>query len=178
MKSSARTVSFARASWRSGGSLRRDGHSGSAPPESLRAPYRPVENMATTVGLGFACQLAYRVQSQSDVHATPLASDSCFEELPDGTVRLLPAPVHGLWNWDQYALGAHVLLDLLATVAEHLPMLTWRTGLAGVRDALESSRASDPNKHADPEAVVRASGLQSVSTEADEDDAAEPEGGD
>ena len=60
-----------------------------------------VEVMAKEVGLDFAYQLAYRIQSRSDVHATPLAADSCYQQHEDGTLRLLRQPLHGLATWDQ-----------------------------------------------------------------------------
>ena len=106
--------------------------------------------MATAVGLGFAYQLAYRVQSQSDVHATPLAVDSCYERMADGTLRLLPEPTHALAPFNQYALAAHVLRDLLAIVNDHLPGLMWQTALTGITDALNAMRASDPTRSDDP----------------------------
>jgi len=64
----------------------------------------------------------------------------------DGEVRLLPMPRHGLSAYDQYQVGAHLLLDLLAVVSDHETGLLWKSGLAGVRDALDASRASDPRR--------------------------------
>lgn len=115
-----------------------------------------VETMATQIGAGFAYQLAYRVQSQSDVHATPLAADSCYEQLPDGRLRLRAAPAHALSGFDQYALGAHTLRDLLAAVDEHLPGFMWRNGLEGITSALLGAQESDPRRSDDPAGVLAA----------------------
>ncbi len=102
-----------------------------------------IEQMAHDAGLGFPYQFAYRVQSQVDVHASILAAEAAFDKTDEGDVRLLPMARHGLADYDQVQLGAHVLLDLLAVVSAHLEALFWESGLAGVRDALEASRASD-----------------------------------
>ena len=109
-----------------------------------------VEQMAAQIGLGFAYQLAYRTQSQSDVHATTVAADSCYERMPDGRLRLLPAPQHALRGYDQYELGAHMLRDLLATTNQHVRSFLWATGLDGITAALNTMRESDPRKYTDP----------------------------
>lgn len=115
-----------------------------------------VETMASEIGAGFAYQLAYRVQSQSDVHATPLAADTAYEQLPDGRLRLRAAPAHALSEIDQYALGAHTLRDLLAAVDEHLPGFMWRNGLEGITAALLGAQESDPRRSDDPAGVLAA----------------------
>lgn len=115
-----------------------------------------IETMAEDVGVAFAYQLAYRIQSQSDVHATALAVDTCYDHDESGVLRLRSTPQPGLAQYDQYALAAHLLLDLLTVTANHqsLRALMWRTGLAGIRDALVATRASDPRRNADPARVV------------------------
>jgi hypothetical protein len=105
-----------------------------------------LEQMAQGLGLEFPYAYGYRVQSQVDVHATPHAVDACYERLPDGKLRLRPAPVRSLRQYDLYALGAHLLRDVLAVASDHLPGLRWRTGLEGITDALNAERQSDPRK--------------------------------
>lgn len=109
-----------------------------------------VETMAAQIDAGFAYQAAYRLQSQSDVHATPLAADTCYEQLPDGGLRLPAAPSHALSEFDQYALGAHALHDLLAAVDEHLPGFLWRKGLEEIAAALPGGQESDPRRSDNP----------------------------
>lgn len=109
---------------------------------------RQVEVMAEQIGAEFAYQLGYRTQSHADVHVTPLAVDSCYEQLPDGRLRLLPASVHSLSQYDQYELGAHLLRDVFAVTAAHLPNLMWRSGIEGITAALNESRKSDPRHRA------------------------------
>jgi hypothetical protein len=81
-------------------------------------------------------------------------SDSHYERLDDGTLRLHTSPVHGLSAFDQYALAAHALRDVLSMVNGHMPGLLWATGLKGATDALEGLRRSDPHKSQDPLAVL------------------------
>lgn len=132
-----------------------------------------VEQMAAQIGLGFAYQLAYRTQSQVDVHATTVAVDSCYERLPDGRLRLLPAPVHALSSYDQYEIGAHMLRDLLATTNAHVRSFLWTTGLDGITAALNSLRESDPRKYAEPgRHIVQSSEAVDDSDEARSEDAA------
>lgn len=109
-----------------------------------------IEVMASEIGAGFGYQLGYRTQSQSDVHATPLSVDVVYGRLDDGTLRILPVPGHALGEYDQYELAALALRDLLATVAEHMPALMWRSGIEGITAALIAARDSDPRKHEDP----------------------------
>ncbi len=138
-----------------------------------------VEQMAAQIGLGFAYQLAYRTQSQLDVHATTAAVDSCYEQMPDGTLRLLPAPQHALHGYDQYELGAHMLRDLLATTNQHVRSFLWTTGLEGVTAALNALRESDPRKYAEPAHRIvqsaEAAGAGSDDTDTPADGTAEPE---
>lgn len=109
-----------------------------------------VEQMATQLGLGFAYQLAYRSQSQFDVHATTLAVDSCYDQLPSGELGIRRTPVHALAEFNQYELGAHTLRDLLATTNAHVRSFLWTTGLDAITGALEALRESDPRKYTDP----------------------------
>lgn len=129
-----------------------------------------VEQMAAQTDLAFAYQLAYRLQSESDVHATPVAADSCYERLPDNRLRLRPAPVHSLQSHGPYELGAHMLRDLLATTNGHVRSFLWATGLEGVTDALQGLSKSDPRRFADPAAHMRAASEEQPA----EDAAAEP----
>jgi Family of unknown function (DUF5677) len=115
-----------------------------------------IEGMASEIGAGFGYQLAYRTQSQADIHATPLAVDNCYERLPDGRLRLRAVPDHALPGFDQYAIGAVTLLQLLDAVDRHLPALMWRNGLVGVNAALTGAHESDPRKAEDEAGVLLA----------------------
>jgi hypothetical protein len=106
-----------------------------------------LEQMAGKVGFTFPYEFAYRTQSQADVHASALAVDACYERLPDGKLRVRPAPARSLPQYELYALGAHLLRDVLAVTSDHLPGLLWRTGLGGITDALNAERQSDPRKY-------------------------------
>jgi hypothetical protein len=72
---------------------------------------------------------------------------------------LLPAPSHALIEYDQYALGAHTLRDLLAITDKHLPGFLWSLGLEGITDALNAARKSDPRNDTDPVLVVARRGV-------------------
>jgi hypothetical protein len=109
-----------------------------------------VEQMAAEVGLGLAYQLAYRTQSEADVHATTLAVDNCYERIEGDRLRLLPRPRHALDAYDQYELGAHMLRDLLATTNDHVRSFLWTSGIEGTTAALNAARESDPRTAADP----------------------------
>jgi hypothetical protein len=106
----------------------------------------PIEVMAAEGGVLFGYQLAYRPQSQSDVHANPLAVDASYEQQDDGMLRLRPRPLHSLAQFNQYEFGAYVLRDLLSLVSDHMPGFLWRTGLEGITAAMITSRESDPRK--------------------------------
>jgi hypothetical protein len=109
-----------------------------------------IETMAAQIGAGFAYQFAYRTQSQSDVHATPLSADVAYDQADNGTLNLRNTPLHALSGYDQYELGALALRDLLSAADEHLPGLMWSSGLEGVTAALTAARESDLRKHAEP----------------------------
>lgn len=77
----------------------------------------PIEQMAAQVGLTFAYELGYRMQSQAGVHATALAVDNALIRNEDGSIMIRPDPDFGLSSYDSYQLGAHMLLDLLRPTA-------------------------------------------------------------
>jgi len=104
----------------------------------------PLEQMAAHVGLGFAYDLAYRLQSQADVHATALVVDNTLTRREDGSIMLRPEPDFGLSAYDSYQIGAHLLLDLLRPVDERWPSLGWGPVLDAAADSLEAIRRSDP----------------------------------
>jgi Family of unknown function (DUF5677) len=98
-----------------------------------------LESMAKRVGMGFGYSLAYRVQSQTDVHATALAVDSVFEDAcaSDPGPRIRETPRSALHSYNAYQLGAHLLLDVLRPVAERLPELAWEEPLAEIDRRLQ-----------------------------------------
>jgi len=102
-----------------------------------------LEGMAREIGLGFAYSLAYRMQSQADVHATPLAIDSCFDERPgDPGPRLRSVPQHALSLYDPYVIGAHLLLDILRPLGQRVPELASERDLAAIEQRLQRLAAS------------------------------------
>jgi len=108
-------------------------------------PVPSLELMAREIGVGFAYSFAYRLQSQTDVHATPLAIDSVFEE-PDASEpgpRIRPIPRHALQGFDLYLAGAHLLLDILGPLSERVPELDWKDALLKIQMRLRDSRDAD-----------------------------------
>jgi hypothetical protein len=97
-----------------------------------------LEAMAKSVGLGFVYSFSYRLQSKNDVHATPLAVDNVYDTTDEGLV-IRPMPRYSLESYDSYAVGAHLLLDLLAPLAERMPELGWQTTHEMVRETLAAN---------------------------------------
>jgi Family of unknown function (DUF5677) len=103
----------------------------------------PLEQMAQAVELELAYQTAYRLDSQSAVHATGMAVNHAYDEAEQGYV-LRPAPHLALAGIDSYALGAHLLLDLLVDIASQIPELGWMPMLELVREMQRAITAADP----------------------------------
>jgi hypothetical protein len=103
-----------------------------------------LEQMAARVGLGFAYDLAYRMASQADIHATALAVDNALTRLDDGSILIRSEPDFGLSSYDSYELGAHLFLDLVRPVAEHWPDLGWGPMLDAVAESLEAIKRAHP----------------------------------
>ena len=86
-----------------------------------------LQAMAREVDLEFAYSFAYRLQSQTDVHATPLSIDAVFEV--DSTFepgpKLRDVPANALRSYDLYRAGGHLLIDLLRPVVDRIPELGW-----------------------------------------------------
>jgi len=92
-----------------------------------------LEEMAGDLGLEFVYSFAYRLLSQTDVHATALAVDSVYEDgigAGDPGRRLRPAPRHAMQGFDLYQSGAHLLLDILVLLSNQMPELEW-SGILG-----------------------------------------------
>ena len=102
--------------------------------------------MARDVGMAFSYSFTYRVQSQTDVHATPLAIDAVYEDASpspaDPGMRLRPRPRHAMSEWDLYASGAHLLIDILRPVAERIPELGWTDALEDITTRLQAHIAA------------------------------------
>jgi hypothetical protein len=99
-----------------------------------------VEGMAHELGLRGAYSIAYRVMSQTDVHATALAVDAVFEDEPrpsDPGRRLREAPRRALPNLDLYAAGARLLVDILEPLVNQMPELGWAEMLTEFSDRLK-----------------------------------------
>lgn len=117
----------------------------------------PVEQMAAKVGLKFAYDVGYRLQSQADVHATALSVDNALIRNEDGSIMLRPEPDFGLSAYDSYQLGAHMLLDLLRPTAAQWPDLGWGPVLDAVDASLDAIKKADPAwrpRSGEPEAVA------------------------
>jgi hypothetical protein len=104
----------------------------------------PIEQMAARVGLRFAYDLAYRLQSQADVHATALVVDNTLIRHEDGSIMIRPEPDFGLSSYDSYQVGAHLLLDLLRPIDEQWPDLGWGPVLNAAAGSLDAIKKSDP----------------------------------
>jgi hypothetical protein len=101
-----------------------------------------IEQMAADVGLEFAYNTQYRLDSQGSVHATPTAVNFAYEPVEAGSmVRAVPA--HALAGIDSYALAAHILLDLLVDTGKDIPELGWMPHLEVVSDTLTRIRKAD-----------------------------------
>ncbi len=113
-------------------------------PKRRESRMPPVEQMAAHVDLKFAYNLAYRMQSQADVHATALAVDNALIRNEDGSIMLRAQPDFGLSNYESYQLGAHILLGLLRPAANQWPDLGWGSVLDAVAASLDAIMKSDP----------------------------------
>lgn len=102
-----------------------------------------IEEMAEKVDLAFAYNTEYRLDSQSAVHATGMAIDNAFEGVDAGyLVRAEPHLMMG--GIDSYAIGAHVLLDILLHAAREIPELGWMPHLELVQRTLKEITATNP----------------------------------
>ena len=102
-----------------------------------------IEAMAKLADLDFVYGYAFRLLSQIDVHATPAAVDSAFDQTDEGP-RLRPIPRFGLEGYDSYLVGAHLLLDILQPLAERLPELGWQPSTSLVSETLAAISRADP----------------------------------
>jgi hypothetical protein len=112
------------------------GDDGFKPPPTL-------EQMAKEAGLAFPYSVAYRLQSQADVHATALAIDKTIERTSEG-LRLRDKPALGLDEFDSYQIASHLLLDLVRPLAERWPALEWAPTLDAVEETLTAIARADP----------------------------------
>jgi hypothetical protein len=113
-----------------------------------------IEEMAENVDLAFAYNTAYRLDSQSAVHATGMAVADAFEEVAEGyLVRAEPHLMMG--GIDSYAIGVHVLLDILLHAAREIPELGWMPHLELVQTTLKAITATHPESET---AKARAAG--------------------
>lgn len=114
-------------------------------PKRERAEGLPsVEQMAAKTGLSFPYNLAYRLQSQADVHATALVVDNTLVKPEEGRIQIREEPDFSLSAYDSYQVAAHLYLDLLRPVAERWPALAWEPVLKAVEEALTAIRKADP----------------------------------
>jgi hypothetical protein len=110
-----------------------------------REPSLPsIEQMAKQTGLTFAYDLAYRLQSQADVHATALVVDNTLVRQEDGRIGIREDPIFSLAAYDSYQTAAHIFLDLVRPVSERWPDLGWEGTFQGIEDALTATRHADP----------------------------------
>lgn len=115
---------------------------------ALKKKKRPavptIEQRAKDTDLKFAYDLGYRLSSQADLHATPLVVDYTLQQ-ENGTISVREQPLFSLGAFDSYAVGAHLLLDLLRPVGERWPRLQWEPHLDAIQSTLEAVRAADPD---------------------------------
>lgn len=131
------------------------GYAGDGAPLSKRAATEAgervpsLEAMAESVGLGFAYAYGYRIMSQADVHATPLAINNSFEEADEQGNWVRPMPRYALDGYDPYSVGAHLLLDIVRPLADRIPELGWEISIAMISQHLQELSdavlASPPN---------------------------------
>lgn len=102
-----------------------------------------VEEMAGDVGLSLAYNIAYRIDSQSGVHAAGMAINNVYDSVAEGNlVRLVPHVTLGV---DSYGFGASILLDLLSDADSVIPELGWTRHLELVQTTLQATSAADPD---------------------------------
>ena len=111
-------------------------------PKKQKSGLPPLKQMADEVGLGFAYDLAYRLQSQADVHATALVIDGTLTKDDSGLMMIRTEPDFGLSNYDSYELGAHFLLDLLRPISERWPDPGWGSVFDAVQQSLAAIKES------------------------------------
>lgn len=104
----------------------------------------PIEQMAAKTGLAFAYNLAYRLQSQADIHATALVVDNTLVRQENGRIGIREQPDFSLSAYDSYQVGAHIYLDLVRLVAERWPALGWEATLKGIEETLTATKRADP----------------------------------
>jgi Family of unknown function (DUF5677) len=103
-----------------------------------------LEDMAGDLGLEFVYSFAYRLLSQTDVHATALAVDAVYEDdvgHGDPGRRLRAAPRHAMQGFDPYQSGAHVLVDILVMLSAQMPELGWSATLADFNRRIQIAAA-------------------------------------
>lgn len=120
-----------------------------------------VEEMAEKVELEFAYNTQYRLDSQSAVHASGMAVNHVYDEVDEGYL-VRPVPHLAMAGIESYAIGAHILLDVLMGAARDIPELGWMPHLELVQKTLREITASDPEsesaKHRAAEAETETSG--------------------
>jgi len=129
------------------------------PLKKKKRPSLPsVEQMAKETDLKFAYDLGYRLSSQADLHATPLVVDYTLQE-ENGTISVREEPLFSLGHFDSYAIGAHLLLDLLRPISDRWPDLQWGPHFDAVQTTLEAVRAADPDSQSYKDKAVAKSEL-------------------
>ena len=105
----------------------------------------PIEQMAAQAGLLFPYNLAYRLQSQADVHATALVVDNTLVRPENGgRIQIRDEPDFSLSAFDSYQVVAHLYLDLIRPLSERWPALGWEPMLKAVEETLLAIRKADP----------------------------------
>ncbi len=113
-----------------------------------------VEEMAGKVELASAYNTAYRLDSQSAVHASGTAINNVFAEVEEGYL-VRDEPHLMMRGIDSYAIGAHILLDILSDTARDIPELGWEPHLELVQKTLKAITAANPESET---AKTRAAG--------------------
>jgi uncharacterized protein DUF5677 len=115
------------------------------PLKKRKRPSLPtLEQMAAETDLSLPYNLPYRLSSQGEIHATPLLVNYTLERGDDG-VTVREQPGFSMEGWESYAVGAHLLLDLLRPIAVRWPELEWGPQFDAVQTTLEAMRAADPD---------------------------------
>ncbi len=92
------------------------------------------------------------------MHASGTAINNAFAEVEDG--YLVRAEPHLMMRGiDSYAIGAHILLDILSDTARDIPELGWEPHLELVQKTLKAITAANPESET---AKARAAGAPAL----------------
>jgi Family of unknown function (DUF5677) len=103
----------------------------------------PLQERARQTGESLSYSMAYRYDSQSGAHPTPLAAEALVSLDPEGRGSLITAEPTDWMALNVYAAGAFMLLDVL-DAAGALPELALGPELQPIRERLEELSQAEP----------------------------------